>query len=312
MGNFNYFSSRDAINLTTKAKTKFDDTASRHTRGDDTGFNSFRSNCKAARATFLAKKATMDEEIKKLNQAKMYSNNFINNKLLELKAEYDAARKETVEKLRAELATVVDTRKSQVDNYTLTPPDDSTMKLLQTMGMRSSIAQTEIEMLISKCCDNFQALSVVHSLAEKNGMLFVMPFDPKEFLEQIDLAEKWCHTFIDAFDKPEGSLTYAETEFYGDYEGTRVDSLFAALDNTTISKDATDILDTLKAQAAEAQKELSEAVETNDGEAARAAARKLTKTNNFIRNNESVMLDEDEKRRRARAEAAKLVAEVIN
>lgn len=312
MGNYKDFSSRDAINLTAKARTKFDDTASKHTRGEDTGFNDFRSSCKKARQTFLAKRSAMEEEVKKLEQAKMYSGNYVNDKYMELRKQYDASRAETVTSLRKQLGEVVDTRKEQIGDYTLAAPDDTTVKLLQVLGMRSSISQTEIEMLIGKCCDNYQALCVVHALAENNGMNFIMPFTPKEYLEQIDLAEKWCHTFIDSFDKPDKELTYAELEFYGDYTSTRVTSLFDALDNATITKKAEDILDTLKTEAKKAQETLSKAVESNDMDTARKAAGEVARLNNFIRNNEGVMLDEEEKRRRARQEAAKLVSEVIN
>lgn len=312
MANYKDFGAKDAINLTAAARTKFDDSASKYTMGGDTGFTDFRSSCKKARQTFLAKKSAMDEEIKRLEQQKMYSGNYVNEKYLELRKQYDASRAETVASLRKQLGEVVDTRKAQVEEYTLRTPDSATFALLQTMQMRSSISQTEIEMLIGKCCDNFQALSIVHALAGNNGMFFIMPFDPKEFLEGIDLAERWCDTFINSFDKPDKELTYAELEFFGDYTSTKVTSLFEALDNSTVTKDKTEIIDTLKTEAKKAQEKLSKAVESNDMDTARAAAREVNKLNNFIRNNEGVMLDEEEKRRRARQEAAKLVSEVIN
>lgn len=312
MANYKDFGAKDAINLTAAARTKFDDSASKYTMGGDTGFTDFRNNCKKARQTFLAKKAAMNEEIKQLEQAKMYSGNYVNDKYMTMRKEYDASREETLANLRKQLGEVVDTRKAQVEEYTLRTPDSATFALLQTIQMRSSISQTEIEMLIGKCCDNFQALSIVHALAENNGMFFIMPFDPKDFLEGIDLAERWCNAFLDAFDREDKELTYAELEFYGDYTSTKVTSLFEALDNSTVTKDKTEIIDTLKAKAAKAQKDLSDAVAANDMDTARAAAREVNKLNNFIRNNEGVMLDEEEKRRRARQEAAKLVSEVIN
>ena len=308
----NDYSTKDAMNMTAAARLSYDKTAAQHTIGEDTGFNKFRDACRRARLLFLGKKEKTEEEYKKLQQAKMYSNNYINEKIMALREEYSTAREAKLEELNAALDDVVSTCKQQIRDYTTAAPDNTTLKLLQVMQMRSSLSKTEVEMLIDRCSDNFQALSVVHDLADKSGMMFIMPINPADYLDNLDLAEKRCRGVLDSFDKPDNELRYFELEFYGDYSDTRVTQLFDVLDNPTITKDKTEVIDTLKAKAQAAQKKLSDAVEANDMDTARAAAGEVAKLNNFIRNNEGVMLDEEEKRRRARQEAAVLVSDTID
>ena len=308
----NDFSTKDAMTMTVAARTSFDKTAAHHTIGEDTGFNKFRDACRRARLLFLGKKEKMDEELARLQQLKMYSNEYINGQIMQLREEYETTRAAKLEELNKALDKVVANCRQQICDYTTAAPDNETLKLLQVMQMRNNLSKTEIEMLIDRCADNFQSLSVVHDLADKNDMYFVMPVDPAKYLEDLDLAEKRCRAILDSFDKPDKELRYFELEFLGDYENTQVKRLFDVLDNPTITKERTEVLDTLKAKAQEAQKKLSEAVEANDMDTAREAAREVTKLNNFIRNNEGVMLTEEQKRHRARQEAAVLVSDTID
>ena len=129
-----------------------------------------------------------------------YAGETLSEKLAELNKP-NTNHKTMKEFLLKKLDEVVTAKRKQLTSFTLQPVDDELRSILETARLRADkLSDVELEMLIDRCGTNYTGLSIVQDIAEKKGKLFVIPFDPTEMTERLDIAEASCKRYIDEID----------------------------------------------------------------------------------------------------------------
>lgn len=288
--------------LSKAARAAYDGAKSRVNKTDNHSFQTFRVEAVEMRETFLQRKAARNREIE--NIRKTYQKDAANARIKELMSAYADDRSVAVANLKTMLQSIVEYRKTQLNNYITQPMNADTLSLLQGLQLRSGsggvslgtgkgrISATELAMVLEKCGANYQSLAALKAIANANGFDFAMPVDPDRYLAELNLAEMRVNALLDEFDNE--STNYYATEFFDadKYESTTLGDMFAALDdiNNAISAEAAPSVYRLFMEKAEEHRQrLAELNREGDILAAQQAARQMNELKNFANNNRSVL-----------------------
>lgn len=280
-----------------------------------TSFAKFRDTVKESHEIWVKEKENLDTEIKKVQER--YLPNVASPMVKELRDKYAERRAEAVSKLNKVLDGIIEEHKTALDNYVMRPASADVLSILQTYSLRGgNISVEELQMLAKHCGGNFQALAVAKDICKKNGYDFTAPLNITEFLDDLSVLQKRTSDVISKdIDLPMDSYSVLAHHFFGNHNGKDAFSIdFASMDERTnlLTGAAPTIGDSMQAAIQLKRAEVAVARENGDLKAARSAAQDLsTLSNNFAKNRNDIMT-ESERREAARAEAAEVLAGVMD
>ena len=261
-------------------------------------FADFRNTVKKAREEQAKRKEELDAEIKRISER--YLPSIANPKIQELRAQYNAKRAEVTDKLKEELSGIIDDHKAALAEYTMRPASADVLSLLQGYTLRGgSVSQPELRMLLERCGNDFQALSIAKRIAEENGFMFQMPLDVTEYLDDLSVLQERTEKVIsEGVDKSYNDFGMLEMHFFGEYEGRDAFSKdYGSMDERTAMMTGREpnVLDTLakiRDVAHEAYAAHHEADEYKEASDARHAENQIQR---FINERGIDLLTEEEK-----------------
>lgn len=94
---------------------------------------------------------------------------------------------------KKEIRTMIKRKGEMMANMLKTPPDESTLNLLNVLNLRKNITEDEIAQLSAICFDNYQAVQALASIAEQNGINMKLPnqFDIRTLFNGLKDAERF-------------------------------------------------------------------------------------------------------------------------
>lgn len=210
-----------------------------------TSLASFRTICQKMNQSCIASRKRMEEE--RGEMLKVYSQGIVAEKLEELNGQYNNRLASVQNSLREKLNAILAAKENAIADYTTVPASDEQMRLLQTVQLRGKdVSDTEWSMIVRKCADNYQALSVVKTLAEKLDKPFSMPFSPDADLEKVKAIRGRFEQVIDAIDKEASTYATIELLNYGQDQASVTTSLINDLDTSLSSATPLSYLDRLR------------------------------------------------------------------
>lgn len=307
--------------LTNAANSAYTGAKAKMKKDDSGTFKDLQKQAKSLRESFLQRKADMNKQIASIKET--YLASAANPKITELMKEYAEQRGTAAANLKTMLHGIVEYRKVQLGEYITQPMNAETLALLQGLQLRSgmqgnkslgepsgNISATEIAMVLQKAGGNYQSLAALKAIANANGLDFVLPVEPDNYLQQLDLAKKRVDAVIDEFDNP--SLGYWATEFFENekYEETTLGNVFSLLDemNASIGENtAPNLYQLFQEKAEEHRKRLEELNKEGDILAAQQEARQLNELKNFANNNRDVLETQEQHRNAVMQQAEELL-----
>lgn len=159
----------------------------------------------------------------------IYAGELLKRKIEEAKAEHDDFVHGNKVKLKDEIEETRKAKLEQLDKAVSTAPKPEQMSVLQTLGLRSNISESELKALASQMSNNYSALRVLRDIAEKSGYFLKVP-DFERIRDNINDA---CDYAIKMLDEVENVNNYWRTAYYGDYNNgnSMYEQLTVGLDN---------------------------------------------------------------------------------
>lgn len=261
-------------------------------------FTDFRKTVKDAWREQSKKKEELDAEIKRIQER--YQPSVSNPKVQEARAQYNAKRAEVTKKLQEELSGIIKEHENAIAEYTMTPAPADTLALLQGYALRGgNVSQPELKMLLEKCGNSFQALSIARKIAEDNGFMFQMPLDVTEYLDDLRVLEERTGKVInESIDASYNDFGVLAMHFFGEYQGADAFSIdYNSMDTRTAMMTGREpnVLDTLakiRDVAHEAYEAHHEAGEYREAMDARSAENQISR---FINQRGTDLLTDEER-----------------
>lgn len=150
-----------------------------------TSFAGFRKFAKSINESLMNERKQIEE--KKEENRRTYSVKVAGEKNLELDSSYKALANGKKEVCLRVLDKLIESKKSAITQYTLTPPTDKQLRLIDSLSRRiGSVGDTEWNMVVAEISTNYQASAILNDLAKKNGKDYSIPFTPDEQLEHLE------------------------------------------------------------------------------------------------------------------------------
>jgi len=147
---------------------------------------------------------------KKVNTDAMISENNANlskvladEKNAQLMKEYKEFADDTKAVINSRIDEVMSAKREKVRQYTMLPPSDRQMKLLQLFEMRQDkIDSYELELFMSEMATNYQASRIFEKIADEKGITFVPPWVPAKCNERLNQFENIARMTVNKMDDP--------------------------------------------------------------------------------------------------------------
>lgn len=192
-----------------------------------TSFKEIRKHAQKWGSEFSTVKENYQQTVEKYK--KNYAGDLLKQRLAEAKAEYDAFIHGHKVELKKEIEETRKAKIEQLDKAVSTAPTTEQMTVLQTLSLRSNIAESELRAIAGQMKNNYAALQVLRDIAEKNGYFLSVP----SFEGIKENINKACDYAIKMLDEVENVNNYWRMAYYGDYNNGKsmYEQLTAGLDN---------------------------------------------------------------------------------
>ena len=196
-----------------------------------TSFSAFRKICQSMNQMLRKEREEMEqkkaENVRELSQMRAKeANDKIDSKFEQRVHSIQLKLSETADKITS-------AKRTAISDYASLAPTDEMMRLLQTLNLRKSISNEEWESIVSRCAGNYQALAVLHDIAEDRGISFSLPFSPEDDIKRLSiLTGRITKVINNIAEDPLISYECAEFLNYDDDFECITSQMIKALDNS--------------------------------------------------------------------------------
>ena len=184
-------------------------------------FSALRNFAKNNNSALRKDYETMEKEISDMKE------NLSSKKVQEKTIALNEAMKAVVNGKKSILNSILEKQANRtrqaIEKFAMIPPSQEGILRIKTAEDRiDSMSDSELLMLIKASANNYQELAYLHSVAEKHGRKFDIPFEPGEANKNLDELVSHIRTDIIEHidDDPKGNLTLGT--FFNYKEGQTV------------------------------------------------------------------------------------------
>lgn len=152
-------------------------------------------------------------------------------------AEYQAAKSLAVDKVEADLADTLESKR-KAWNKSNVPPSDEQLRLLQALEIRGAdLTRGEVAVTVQALSNSGPALRALRSICKRQGLEIpsFVGTDPDTFEQQMEEAERYAKSHLAELDTPTDDLAYLSRLFWvkpGEGEDVRY---FKELDSSILT-----------------------------------------------------------------------------
>ena len=196
-----------------------------------TSFSAFRKICQTMNQMLRKEREELGqqkaENVRELSQMRAKeANDKIDSKFEQRVHSIQLKLSETADKITS-------AKRTAISDYASLAPTEEMMRLLQTLNLRKSISNEEWETIVTRFAGNYQALAVLHDIAEDRGISFSLPFSPEDDIKRLSiLTGRITKVINNIAEDPLISYECAEFLNYDDDFECITSQMIKALDNS--------------------------------------------------------------------------------
>lgn len=185
-------------------------------------FRGLREHGQRCYSLLLTMRKEWEHELQEIKS--IYSDSYLAEKQIEAENE----QKELISGFKSYVTTVIELKKSAIEDLLVAPPSDSQLNLLKALQMQgSNIDEKEIKSMAAQMSGNYRALKALQGIAATAGYEFAIPdsLDYSTMKESVEWTENYLKKVCAEIGKPSENMSFDAVEFFGEYDTPRYNGI---------------------------------------------------------------------------------------